>query len=56
MAAVPAGSHCPLPGNAGFRLASAADARATAAKRRFVTAFNPLARRFGGRTWSPGEF
>jgi serine/threonine protein kinase len=53
---VPAGAHCPLPGNAGFRLASAADARATAAKAQFVEAFNPLARRFRGRTWSPGEF
>ena len=55
-AALPARSHCPLPGNTGFRLASASDARATAAKRRFVGAFNPLARRYVGRTWSPGEF
>ena len=54
--AVPGGAHCPLPGNAGFRLASAADRRATAAKQRFVAGFNPLAQRFGGRTWSPADF
>jgi len=54
--ALPASVHCPLPGNAGFRLASAADARATTAKQQFVKAFDPLARRFGGRIWSAGEF
>ena len=34
----------------------AADARATALKRQFVAAFNPLARRFGQKTWRPDEF
>jgi hypothetical protein len=43
---------CPLPANANFRLAAKADARATAAKQRFVAAFNPLARRFHRQTWS----
>jgi serine/threonine-protein kinase len=55
-AALPAGADCPLPGNAGFRLASAADKRATVAKERFVEAFDPLATALGGRTWSAGEF
>jgi len=54
--ALPANARCPLPGNAGFRLASAADKRATAAKEQFVGAFDPLATEFGGRTWSAGEF
>jgi predicted Ser/Thr protein kinase len=53
--ALPNDAGCPLPGNAGFRLASAADRRATAAKRRFVRAFNPLSERFGGLKWSPDE-
>jgi DNA-binding SARP family transcriptional activator len=35
---------------------SAADARATALKRQFLAAFNPLAKRFGKRTWTAGEF
>ena len=35
---------------------TAADARATALKRRFLAAFNPLAKRFGKRTWKPDEF
>jgi DNA-binding SARP family transcriptional activator len=33
-----------------------ADARATSLKRRFLTAFNPLAKRFGKRTWKADEF
>jgi serine/threonine-protein kinase len=53
---LPAGAHCPLPGNAGFRLASAADKRATAAKQRFVAAFDPIATELGGRTWAAGDF
>jgi DNA-binding SARP family transcriptional activator len=36
--------------------AAEADARATAAKRRFLAAFNPLAARFGRRTWRANEF
>jgi hypothetical protein len=50
----PAGG-CGLPHNASFRLAQASNARATATKRRFVAAFNPLARRFKRRTWSAAE-
>jgi DNA-binding SARP family transcriptional activator len=36
--------------------ARAADARATALKRRFLLVFDPLAGRFGRRTWSANEF
>jgi serine/threonine-protein kinase len=50
----PAG--CPLPRNANFDLASQSDAQATAAKRRFVAAFDPLAQRFDRRAWSANEF
>jgi tRNA A-37 threonylcarbamoyl transferase component Bud32 len=46
---------CPLPRNRDFRLAARSDARATAAKQRFVAAFDPLAARFHSRTWSAGE-
>jgi Divergent InlB B-repeat domain len=53
--AVPANSRCPLPTNAGFRLAAQSDARATAAKRRFVAAFNPLAKRLHRKSWSVGK-
>jgi predicted Ser/Thr protein kinase len=42
---------CP-PRSEYFKGAARADARATTAKTRFVTAFNPLARRFGLTTWS----
>ena len=34
----------------------AADARATVLKRRFLAAFNSLAKRFGQRVWKPDEF
>jgi predicted Ser/Thr protein kinase len=54
--AVPAGSRCPLPGNTGFVLAARSDALATAAKTRFVRAFNPLAREFGRKAWSASGF
>jgi hypothetical protein len=54
--AVPAGSRCPLPGNTGFVLAARSDTLATAAKRHFVRAFNPLARHFERKTWSPSGF
>jgi serine/threonine-protein kinase len=47
------GKHCPFPDSL-FSVARADDAKATAAKRRFVNSFNPLARRFGRRTWSAG--
>jgi Protein kinase domain len=46
---------CPPPQNASFELAARSDARATAAKRRFVAAFDPLAARFGRRVWSASE-
>ena len=47
---------CPLRDNRDFVLARQSDASATAAKRRFVDAFDPLARRFARRTWSAGDF
>jgi len=43
--------HGPLPD-----ALTAADARATSLKRRFLAAFNPLAKRFGKRTWKADEF
>jgi predicted Ser/Thr protein kinase len=46
---------CSVPTNPDFELAAASNARATAAKRRFAAAFNPLAERFGRRTWSTAE-
>jgi Protein kinase domain len=48
-------ARCPLPSNVAFALAAKSDARATAAKKRFVAAFNPLAERFQRRVWSAGE-
>jgi DNA-binding SARP family transcriptional activator len=36
--------------------ARAADARATALKQRFLVVFDPLAKRFGRRTWNANEF
>jgi DNA-binding SARP family transcriptional activator len=39
-----------------LRAATAASARATRAKRAFVAVFDPLARRFGQRTWTAAEF
>jgi DNA-binding SARP family transcriptional activator len=35
---------------------TAADARATTLKTRFLAAFNPLAKRYGKRVWKPDEF
>jgi DNA-binding winged helix-turn-helix (wHTH) protein len=51
-----AGAHCPPRQNASFRLAARSNSRATAAKRQFVAAFNPLASRFGRPTWTPADF
>jgi serine/threonine protein kinase len=48
-------SRCPLPSNVAFALAAKSDARATAAKKRFVAAFNPFAERFQRRVWSAGD-
>ena len=45
-------SRCPLPRNASFAAAGRADALASAAKRRLVAAYNPLARQVDRRTWS----
>jgi DNA-binding winged helix-turn-helix (wHTH) protein len=47
---------CPPPKNASFTLAARSNARATAAKRRFVAAFNPLAARVHRQAWSAGDF
>jgi DNA-binding winged helix-turn-helix (wHTH) protein len=47
---------CPVPPNASFRLAAQSNTRATSAKKRFVSIFNPLAARFNRRTWSAGGF
>jgi hypothetical protein len=54
--AAPSGSRCPLPRNADFALAARSDARASRAKVGFVRAFNPLAERFGRKTWSATGF
>jgi alpha-tubulin suppressor-like RCC1 family protein len=48
-------SGCPLPPNRSFTLARRSDTSASAAKRRFVAVYNPLARRVGRRTWSADE-
>jgi alpha-tubulin suppressor-like RCC1 family protein len=45
-------ASCPLPHTAAFTAAGAEDAKATTAKRRFVAAFNPLARSEHMKTWS----
>jgi DNA-binding SARP family transcriptional activator len=42
--------------NPALRAARAADIRATRAKERFLATFNPLARRYGQRTWKATEF
>jgi hypothetical protein len=39
-----------------LRAAAAASAKATRAKRAFLTVFDPLARRFDQRVWTAGEF
>jgi predicted Ser/Thr protein kinase len=46
---------CPLTPSRDFRLAVRSDARATAAKERFVAAFDPIAKRFHRRTWLASE-
>ena len=50
------GPRCAIARTGDFRLAAQADARATAAKQRFVAAFDPLAVRYGRRTWSARKF
>jgi alpha-tubulin suppressor-like RCC1 family protein len=49
------GARCPLPRNESFVAAGRSDTLASAAKRRFVAAYNPLARLVHRRTWSAGE-
>ena len=49
-------TRCGPPDRGVLRAAAHADARATRAKRQFLAAFNPLARRFGERTWTATEF
>jgi serine/threonine protein kinase len=46
---------CPIGSNGDFALARASDRRASAAKQRFLSIFNPLAERFGRRTWAAGD-
>ena len=53
---VQAGTRCPVPSNPSFDLASKSDEIATAAKRRFVAAFNSFAREHGRPTWSASGF
>ncbi|MGH3105123.1 MAG: RCC1 domain-containing protein [Gaiellaceae bacterium] len=48
--------RCSTRRNADFGLAQRHDRQATAAKRSFVSAYNPLARRLGLRTWSASQF
>jgi serine/threonine-protein kinase len=50
------GPGCTIPENEDFKLAAKADSRATAAKKHFIAGFDPLAVRYGQRTWSAGEF
>jgi serine/threonine-protein kinase len=46
---------CPIGSNGDFTLAHASDRSADAAKQRFLAAFNPLAERFGQRTWAAAD-
>ena len=46
---------CPLTPSRDFTLAAKSDATATAAKERFITAFDPIAKRFDRRTWLASE-
>ena len=47
---------CAAPSGPDYRAARAADVQAMRAKRQFVAVFNPLARRYGKRTWDAAEF
>ena len=53
---IQAGVRCPLPTNRSFDLAASSDRLATVAKKRFVAAFDSLAREQGRPTWSAGDF
>jgi hypothetical protein len=48
-------AECPFPRSHALVLAARDDRRATAAKKRFVTAFNQLAQRFEQRVWNADE-
>jgi SMP-30/Gluconolactonase/LRE-like region len=50
------GTHCPTTGTPELIQAQGEDQLATAAKQRFVAAFNPLARQLHLRTWLATEF
>jgi serine/threonine-protein kinase len=52
----PSNATCPLPASPNFDLALRSDRQATAAKKLFVTGFDPLAGRLGRRTWTAAEF
>jgi predicted Ser/Thr protein kinase len=47
---------CPLPSNPSFILGRRSDVQASAAKKRFVAEFDPLAARFHRRTWPASGF
>ena len=49
-------ARCSTARNQNFTAAEREDALATAAKQRFVAAFNPLARQLHLRTWSAAKF
>jgi serine/threonine protein kinase len=46
---------CPIPSNVDFARAYASDRKADAGKQRFLSFFNPLAERFGRRTWAAAD-
>ena len=48
-------AKCPLPRGSAFKAAAREDALATKAKRRLLSAFNPMARRAHLRTWRANE-
>jgi serine/threonine-protein kinase len=48
-------TSCPLKQTRELTLAQQSDSKATAAKERFVAAFNPLAARLNSRTWRAGD-
>ena len=47
---------CPLPRTADFKAAAREDRRATRAKKRFVAAFGPIARKAHVRRWRASQF
>src|SRR5205085_11974255 len=49
-------ASCPLPSNPSFTQARLSDVQASAAKKRFVSKFDPLAASFHRRTWTSAQF